>query len=149
MKRITSVHLKAALLFVVFASNTTLGFACAIGINMDLIQHIIHHNKAEEATECSAHIHANGKIHHHHENKDQEKDDNCCNKKVVSFEQLDKIISHPVTVNFVLPIFELFPLLLLNTSIHPGTSSIVHNYTFRNFHLPPEDIRVSIRSFQI
>ncbi|MDQ2721306.1 MAG: hypothetical protein M3Z26_16290 [Bacteroidota bacterium] len=128
MLQLTSIQFKAALLCIVFASNSILGFACTVGVDMALLQRIIHHNKAGEETEASIHVHADSKKHHHHEKHATEKDD-CCNKKVVSFEQLDKIISHSVTANFALPIFELLAFLLLNTTIHPSISSTVFNYT--------------------
>ena len=147
------IRLKAALLFIVFASNTVLGFACAVGVDKAFVKRIIHHVGIGKTTESSL----DAQKHHPNDEKNvpekdctcnKEKDD-CCNKKVVSFEQLDKTISQPITANFVLPVFELPKFLLLNTTIYSGTSIKVLNYIFRNLHSPPEDIRVSIQSFQI
>jgi hypothetical protein len=151
------LRLKAGLLFIVFASNTVLGFACAVGVDKALIKRMIQHVGIGKATESFSNAHAFGKKHNRcDEKKALEKDctcnkekDNCCNKKVVAFEQLDKSISQPVTATFVLPVFELPPFLLLNTTIYSGTSIKVLNYVFRNLHSPTEDIRVSIQSFQI
>jgi hypothetical protein len=151
------IRLKAALLFIVFASNTVLGFACAVGVDKALIKRMIQHVGIGKATESFLITLAVGEEHHRKDGKkptekdctcNKEKND-CCNKKVVAFEQLDKSISHPVTVNFALTVSELPPFLLLNTTIYSGTSIKVLNYIFRNLHSPPEDIRVSIRSFQI
>lgn len=152
-----SIKFKAALLFVIFASNTILGVACAVGVDQALVKRIIQHLGIAKATESFLSVHAVGKKHHHGDKKKaQEKDcscknekDDCCNKKVVSFEQLDKTIKQPVTANFALPFVELPPFLSLNTRIYSGTSNTVLNYAFRNLHPPAEDIRVSIRSFQI
>ncbi|MEP6947705.1 MAG: hypothetical protein ABI863_00460 [Ginsengibacter sp.] len=150
------IKLKAALLFVVFASNTVLGFACAVGVDKAFIKRIISHVGIVEATESTLSGHAVSKTDHHNEQKHREKDcrcnkekDNCCNKKVVSFEQLDKTITQFITANFALPACELPAFLSLTTRIYSGTSITVLNYIFRNLHSPPEDIRVSIRSFQI
>jgi hypothetical protein len=152
-----SIKFKAALLFVVFASNTILGFACAVGVDRTLMKRIIQHVGIGKATESFFNMHAVGKKHHDDgDKKAREKDcrcnkekDDCCNKKVVVFEHLDKTVTQPVTVNFVSPVFELPPFLSLNTRIYSATSITVLNHIIRNLHPPPEDIRVSIRSFQI
>ena len=60
MKRKLSIQLKAAFLLLVFAFNTLIGFACAIGIDMGF-NSSNHHD--EEATEV--HVHADGKRHDH------------------------------------------------------------------------------------
>ena len=151
------IRLKAALLLIVFASNTVLGFACAVGVDKAFIKRIIQNVGIGKIPGSILNTHAPGKAHHRNDGKkapekdctcNKEKDD-CCNKKVVSFEQLDKSMSQPVTVSFALPVSELPPFLLLKTTIYSGTSINVLNYIFRNLHSPPEDIRVSIRSFQI
>ena len=152
-----SIKLKAAVLCIVFASNTILGFACAVGVDMALIKRIVHHVGIMEAPESSLGVHDVGKKHHHKDEKkapgkddccNKEKDD-CCNKKVVLFEHLDKTITQPATATFAVPFVELPPFLSLNTRIYSATSITVLNHIIRNLHPPPEDIRVSIRSFQI
>ena len=152
-----SIRVKAAVLCIVFASNTILGFACAVGVDRALIKRIIHNAGIVEATESPIGAHHADTRHHHNEVKktpekdctcDNEKDD-CCNKKVVSFEHLDKTIAQPVTANFVMPVFELPSFLSQITRIYSATSITVLNHIIRNLHPPPDDIRVSIRSFQI
>lgn len=157
MNKIVSIKTKAALLLVVFSANTLLGFACAVGLDSALLKRIIHHVEIIKDTESFLSVHIPGKQHHHNDEKEmQEKNcscDNekngCCNKKVVSFEQLDKIISQSVAANFTPSVCELPPFLSLNTRIDCSTSNIVLSYIFKQRHSPPEDIRVFIRSFQI
>ena len=65
-----SIKLKAAILLVVFASNSVLGFACAVGLDTDLLQRLIHHNEVGKATESAFFVHASGKNGQHtHEKK--------------------------------------------------------------------------------
>ena len=61
MNRRLSIQLKALFLLIVFASNTAVGFACSLGVDMDF--NTSHHNTDEEATEV--HVHADGKKHDH------------------------------------------------------------------------------------
>ena len=64
MKRNISIQLKAAFLLLVFAFNTVVGFACAVGINMGF--NAPHHHDEEEAIETTVHHHhAGGKAHQH------------------------------------------------------------------------------------
>jgi ABC-type nickel/cobalt efflux system permease component RcnA len=146
MRKLTFIQFKATLLCIVFASNTILGFACALDVNM-AIEHIIH---TDEAHVSHVHVHTDGeKHHHHHHEKEPKEKDDCCNSHVVSFEHLDKIIATSVSIDFTLHFFESPTSLFLNTILQSSASSTRKNYTFRNSHLPTEDIRVSIRSFQI
>ena len=148
MIKFLSIKIKAAILFVVFGLNSFIGFACAVGIDDCFTMH--HHNEESgETTQFSMNTHADGKKHHHHDEKNTTGKEDCCNKNVVSFEQLDKTISHRINANFNLPFFDLPPFFLLNTTTYDRYCSVVLTYILRNFHPPPEDIRVSIRSFQI
>ena len=149
MPKLTSTQLKATLLCIVFASNTILGFACAVGVDMALLKHIIHYDDTKEESEFCLHVNAACEKCHYHNEKEPVEEDGCCNSKVVSFEHLDKIISNPVSVDFTVHLYGLPLSLFLNTTIHSGASSSFVNNIFRSFHLPTEDICVSIRSFQI
>lgn len=149
MLKLTSSQLKAVFLSIVFASNTIIGFACAVGVEFTLIKHLVHSNDKEEVHAPHVHLHANGEKHHHHDEKKTSDEDGCCNSHVVSFEHLDKIISTSQSNNFKLPVFELRSFLFLNTALQSGAFTSTVNYAFRNLRLPTEDIRVSIRSFQI
>ena len=91
MKRNISIQLKAALLLIVFATNTVMGFACAIGIDMGF--NTKHHDDGE-ATETPVHVHADGKMHEHpkeanaHNLADKKipEKGGCCNDEVVKFQ---------------------------------------------------------------
>lgn len=115
MKRKTSIQLKAAFLLMVFALNTVVGFACAVGVDLGFNSK---HHQEDEATEAVVHVHKEGKKHVHQEKKEKHSHDksysydeannehkgsgdkdNCCNDKVNSFQQLDKSV--PQTVNVI------------------------------------------------
>jgi hypothetical protein len=149
MLKLTSSQLKAIFLCIVFASNTIAGFACAVGVNAALIKHLIHISNIEEGHASHVHLHANGEKHHHHNEKEASDEDGCCNSHVISFEHLDKIIATSVSVDCSFHLFELPTSLFLNTALQSAALSSTVNYLFRSLSLPTEDIRVSIRSFQI
>jgi hypothetical protein len=153
MKRNISIQLKAAFLLLVFAFNTAVGFACAIGVDMGFNAH--HHD--EEATEI--HVHANGTQHEHHkktanhhheENKKEKKEDGgCCNDSVIKFSQTDKSV--PQSNSILSPVFfTAFIATHYNIDIFNSsqvTASI--KYFARSYHPPIPDIRIAIQSFQI
>jgi len=152
MKKITSIQLKAAFLFIVFGLNMAVGFACSVGL--DMVFNASHHHD-EEATEV--HIHADGKKHvhqteakkHHHDEIDSSKKDDCCNDKVVKLAQVDKAVPQSNTlintVFFTSFISSFYNIDVLFTS-HVNTSN---KYFVRNHHPPIPDIRIAIQSFQI
>ena len=150
MKSISSIQLKAALLFVVFGLNTVVSFACAISVDMGF--NTSHHHD-EEATEV--HIHADGKKHHHekpthsHNNKDKEEKGGCCNDSVIKFSQVDKPVPQPNII--VSPVFfAAFIATYYAIDIsYPSQVSGSTKYFVRNYHPPIPDIRISIQSFQI
>ncbi len=133
----------------VFALNTLVGFACAIGIDMGFNGH--HHH--EEATEI--HVRADGTKHihkahgHHHDNKGASKKDDCCNDKVVKISQGDKAIPQSNTI--INPVFfSPFNVSYYNIDIvYPSQVTASIKYFVRNYHPPIPDIRIAIRSFQI
>ncbi|MEP7319746.1 MAG: hypothetical protein ABI921_13420 [Panacibacter sp.] len=165
MKRNRSIKLKAAFLLAVFALNTVVGFACAIGLNMGF--NSTHHGNSE-GTEAVVHVHKDGKRHIHQEKKKKHRHDeshshdeakthpkpgsdkdNCCNDKVRNFEQLDKSVPH--SLNLIHPIFfTSFVNTYFNTGIlfHADIVRDVKPFV-RSYHPPIADIRIAIRSFQI
>ena len=64
MKKSITIKLKAAFLLIIFAFNTIVGFACAMGADMEF--NATHHHD-EEMTDVSVHVHADGKKHQHHD----------------------------------------------------------------------------------
>ncbi|MGI8637860.1 MAG: hypothetical protein ACR2KZ_20870 [Segetibacter sp.] len=166
MKRNTSIKLKAAVLLMVFALNTVVAFACAVGVDMGFNSK--HHHHGDEATEVVGHVYKDGsknvhhekheshsrdKSHHHDEASNQHKSgsekDNCCNDKVRTFQQLDKSV--PQTVNAVHPVFfTAFLASFYNINILPHTDIVKDIKPFvRSYHPPIPDIRIAIQSFQI
>lgn len=73
MKLITSIKLKAAFLLVVFATNTIVGFACSLGLDMGYNSA---HHEEDATTEAVVHIHKDGKKHIHYEKKKSNNNDN-------------------------------------------------------------------------
>lgn len=149
----------------VFAMNTVVGFACAIGIDMGF--NTKHHHE-EEATEAVVHVHKDGKKHVHQESKekhDHDKShhhdeannnhktgngkDDCCNDKVRSFEQLDKSV--PNSLSILHPVFfAAFVASYYNINLLPYSNVVTDKRQFvRSYHPPIPDIRMAIQSFQI
>ncbi len=149
----------------VFALNTVVGFACAVGVDMGFNSK---HHHEDEGAEAVVHIYKDGKQHVHEEKKEKHSHDkshshdqannhhekssdknNCCNDKVNSFQKLDKSV--PQTLNVIHPAF--FTAVVstyYNIEILPHTDIIKDIKPFvRSYHPPIPDIRIAIQSFQI
>ena len=72
MKSSLSIQLKAALLLIVFAMNTVVGFACSIGLNMGFNSK---ENDLKETLGTVVHVHENGEKHIHHEKEKSNSDE--------------------------------------------------------------------------
>lgn len=149
MSRVTSIRIKAALLLIVFAFNTAIGFACAIGVDMGFNTH----QHEEEETAVSVHLHKDGKKHHHeeaeHKHKDNDKKDDCCNDKVLKIFETDKAV--PQFAKLISPIFNtaFVPAYFSINISYPSQVSTSNKYYVRGHHPPIPDIRIAIQSFQI
>ncbi len=148
MKRNLTIQLKAALLLVVFGLNTAVGFACAVGVDMDF--NTSHHNE-DEATEI--HTHADGGKHHHEEAENntagkQDKGD-CCNDSVIKLSQADKSV--PPSATIISPVFfaTFIPVFYTIDIFYTSQISVNIRYFVRGHHPPIPDIRIAIQSFQI
>lgn len=152
MKRNISIQFKAAFLVMVFALNTLIGFACAMGVDMSF--NTSHHHE-EEATVAVVHTHTNGKKHQHKKasehHTDQNKDEKggCCNDAVIKFSQVEKSVPQPGVIispvfftSFVAPWFDI-------DIFYSSQASASIKYFVRNFHPPPPDILIAIQRFQI
>ena len=160
-----SIRLKAAFLLTVFALNTAVGFACAIGLDMGF--NTTHHDD-KKARVPVVHIHKDGKKHIHNQKKssdDQDKShkpdlsstpeksksdtEGCCKEKVRNFEQLDKSV--PGFLSIAHPIFfTAFVALYYDLKILPSSDIVKDIKPFvRSYHPPIPDIRIAIQSFQI
>ena len=139
---------------IVFALNTVVGFACALGVDMGFNSK---HHHDDEATEAGIHVHADGTKYHHHDkannhhydSKEDAEKDGCCNDKVINFLTLDKNLAPNTNIAISTP--EFIPFLSNFFGIDIFKPSLVsrQKYIVRFFHPPPPDIRVLIRSFQI
>jgi hypothetical protein len=149
MKKIKSIQIKAAFLLIAFSLNTLIGFACAVGMNMDFNSH---HHEEEAAISESSHHHS--VVNHHHDEsvKDYHQSnvpDNCCHDKVTKIAQVDKAVPQPfnISVNY------LFLSGLASTFYHIDLLNAFKasqiKYFVRSYHPPIADIRIAIQSFQI
>ena len=153
MKTSLSLRLKAALLLIVFSMNTVIGFACAIGFDMDFNSE--HHH---EGTEPHKHIHEKSEHHGHDKSHQHEQSindqpgnekDNCCHDKVINFEQLDKVVPSSVSIVFPVLFISLVTSYYIN-SLLPYTDVVKNIKPFvRSYHPPICDIRIAIQSFLI
>ena len=156
MKRSISIQLKAALLLIVFSTNTVIGFACAMGVDMGFNSRH-HHNEEEEVTEAVVHAHADGKQHqqhheaakHHHDSNEDPEKAGCCNDGVIKFQSLDKSLTQNtnITVNDPAFVAILSSFFYFDIFQQPQVYNQKHIALF--FHPPPPDIRILIQSFQI
>jgi hypothetical protein len=150
VKKSMSIKWKGAFFLAVFGLNTVVGFACAVGLNMDFNSH----QHDEEATEV--HVHKDGKIHHHkkepqsHTQKHKDKKDDCCNDKVIKFEQINKTVPPSSNTGINPEAVTTFIFLFFNTDVLYASQHIPNiRYFVRCYHPPIPDIRIAIQSFQI
>lgn len=174
MNRNLSIKLKALFLLVVFATNTAVGFACAIGVDMGF--NSPHYNETEEPAEV--HIHGDGKKHvhekepsevnthvhedgmkHQHEGEPEKqitiegsklltKDDGgCCTNEVQEFQNLDKNVTVNTGIN--VPVFVAILSTYFDIDFSTALKDFPVNYKARFYYPPPPDIRIAIQRFQI
>ena len=161
MQKTTSIKLKAAILFIVFALNSVRSLSCALNFdrivdkitdsisfsnetNTDIAKSSLDIDTADDEN----YHHGNKKCQCKHDHCDSEKDD-CCDAKVVSFDQLDKIITKTEKANFELPRFTSPSFSLLFASICSDIHIALNYNILRKIHPPYADIRVLIQSLQI
>ena len=171
MKRNISIQLKAAFLFLVFAMNTLVGLACAVGLDMRF--NTSHHDE-EQAIKAPIHVHADGKKHEHpepvkpaihihadgnkhehsneavtphHEDKKAPEKEGCCTDELVKLQNVEKNLAPKISIDApafvaILPTF-LAAYLLNITRAFPSKKIV------RFFYPPPPDILISIQKFQV
>ena len=152
MKRNISIQFKAALLLTVFATNTVMGFACAIGIDMGF--NTKHHDDGE-ATETPVHFHADGKKHEHpkeantHNLADKKSPEKggCCNDEVVKFQNIEKNLAAKTIIDA--PAFVAIVSTFLGINLYNITKALPQKNIVRFFYPPPPDILIAIQRFQI
>ena len=157
MKQSYAIQIKAAFLLFIFSLNMFVGFACSIGIDMDV--NLPHHVEPENKISHShSHQHNSntGKDHHgtqkshNHKTSHKEKEDKkgCCNDEVQKVQQLDKNINSSAksigsqNTPVLLPTyFQTYTVKLLKAN--PTKSK------HRFFYPPPPNILVQFQRFQI
>ncbi|MDP3393361.1 hypothetical protein [Sediminibacterium sp.] len=174
MNHIHTIKLKALFLLVVFASNTAVGFACALGMDMDF--NTSHHIEIAEVVDV--HVHADGQKHVHekensitikgvHEdaiNQDYDTDrvktilanysksytkspGGCCSDEVQKFQDLDKNVT--VYSGIAAPVFVAILSTFLGIDLLNGIKDFPPKLKARFYYPPPIDILVAIQRFQI
>ena len=161
MKIKISKQFKAAFLIIIFSMNTVIGFACAVGIDMEF--NSSHHLHEGTAIENLVYTHADGKKHIHqeaakdhdekdndHHEKSKDSKDNCCNEKVIKFNEIDKSASQTLAATITPLFFAVFIASFYSNDIsYTSYINTSIKYFVRSYHPPISDIRIAIRSFQI
>ena len=96
MKRTTSIKFKAAFILAVFAMNTVVGSACAMGVDMGF-NHKHHHEEVADH-------HHDEIANHHNDEKDDSDKDGCCNDAVIKFQEVDKNLTQNAKINIDSPV---------------------------------------------
>lgn len=174
MTRNLSIKLKALFLLIVFATNTAVGFACALGVDMGF--NTPHHSEIAEAVEV--HVHDDGKKHvhekevpesnnhvhedgvkHQHDSEPSKQipvDDGqsftkspggCCSNEVQKFQNLDKNVSVNAGIN--VPVFVAILSTYFDADFSTALKDFPVNYKARFYYPPPPDIRIAMQRFQI
>ena len=157
MKTCSSIQYKAAFLTIVFLLNTIVGFACAVGTEMDFNRE---HHKEQKTVHSSEHTHKNNKPHDHaqhdhdksvadhHEPKSSK--DNCCKEEVAKLTKADKLYQPGFDYSLLSLSFFILPSTVYrigNLGIYPV--NIPNAYFVRHCRPPIPDVRIAIQSFQI
>ncbi len=157
MKKSYAIQFKAAFLLIIFSLNMIVGFACSLGIDMDI--NPPHHVEVESKithTHTHKHVSNTGKDHHgpnkthdhkiNHKEKEEKK--GCCNDEVQKVQQLDKNINSSTKSTTVL-YTSLFPLSFFQTYIVNLQKNNPSKFRERFFYPPPPNILVEFQRFQI
>lgn len=157
MKISLSIQFKAAFLTFVFLLNTLVGFACAVGMDMEFNTK---HHEDQKVVSSGKHTLKNGKHHahakhshdqspvDHHASKSQK--DNCCKEQVDKITKADKLTQPGFDYSLLSSSFFLLP----STGYRIGESvtfpvNVSNNYFVRHCRPPIPDVRIAIQSFQI
>lgn len=150
MKKNLAIQIKAAILLMAFSTNTIIGFACSVGVNMSFNGT---HHSGEETTGTTIHIHkGRGKHLHHQENTkpyNNSKKDDCCNDDVIGFQVLDKDIAVNPNTTLTTPVFTAIQMGSLDIAVLHFTQLLPHKHILPFFHPPPSDIGLLIQVFRI
>jgi len=160
MKYSSSIKIQALSLLIVFLSNTVMGFACSLGIDMGYNSNH-HHNQTN-----SSELNSDNKLGDCHteyfgdkgssnlkddEGSDSSNDQDCCSNEVVKFLKLDKNVSPSTTVDSSVPVLLMavqFTYQIELLQYLKNNSPKAHHFV-QSDHPPIPDIRIAIQSFLI
>ena len=152
MKAFSSIQIKAAFLTIVFLLNTVIGFACAMGIDVE--PNGDHHQKNETSL-VGKNSHEHNEAHEHdasasdHHSSKLPKD-NCCKDEVSKITKGDKIVQQSFNSKLLtLPVFTLTNTTYLLGSVNSFPINTKTTYADWRYRPPISDIRIAIQSFQI
>jgi len=146
MKRNRTIQFKAAFLLLIFALHSVIGYTCAADINFGLTATDYQN---EEPAKYSDYVQSYDHLDSVLNGNDQHSIKNDCFKnKVARYKGLDKSNirhAHVVVNNQRIAILNSFR----SINFFNKAQNFEQEYKILSFHLPPPDIRVLIRSFQI
>jgi hypothetical protein len=157
MKISSSMQFKAALLTFVFLLNIIVGFACAVGMDVDFNSE---HHQEQETVHSSEHAHHDSDHHRHtkHEHDEKAADhhaaksskDNCCKDQVTKITKADKLNQAGFNYSLLAGSFFLLPAIGYQIG-NPGTfpANVPNTYFVLHCRPPIPDVRIAIQSFQI
>jgi len=157
MKTRSSIQLKAAFLTFVFLLNTIVGFACAVGTDMDFNSA---HHKEQKTVHLGEHTHKDNKPHDHAKHNHDEgaaahhasksPKDNCCKEEVTKLTKTDKLNQPGFDYSLLFLSFFILPSTAFRVGLLGTFPVNVPKVGFvRQCHPPITDVRIAIQSFQI
>lgn len=153
MKRIRSIRVKAIILLAVFSLNTLVGFACAIGVDMNSDSQHHHHDENPASPVAVSHHHLDEKDHHHHHeasaNNKGSKEDDCCTDGVIKLSQVDKLLAQVVQAGIEMPVALVHLHFLYQSYLSSSPQTTEQILVVEPYVLSSYGIRVSIQSFRI
>lgn len=174
MIRNLSIKLKALFLLIVFASNTAVGFVCALGMDMgfnapnqseivEAVEVHVHddskkHVHEKEVSESNNHVHEDGAKHQHDSEPSKQipVDDGqsftkspggCCSNEVQKFQNLDKNVT--VNTGIDIPVFVAILNIFSGIDLSNRIKDLPTKYKARFYYPPSNDIRIAMQRFQI
>ncbi|MGV3706479.1 MAG: hypothetical protein ACO1NU_13985 [Arcticibacter sp.] len=137
--------------------NTIVGFACAVGTDMDFNRE---QYKEQKTVPSGGHTHKNNQPHdhakhehdksaiNHHASKSSK--DNCCKEEVAKLTKADKLIQPGFDYSLLsLSFFILAPTVYRTGNLGTFPVNVPKARFVWHYHPPIPDVRIAIQSFQI
>lgn len=149
MNNYLSIQIKAAFLLFIFSLNMGVGFACALGMNMQfnsVHQHETGTKPHEHDTDHKSHPTTG---HHDEEPNPGKEQGGCCHDKVVKISQSDKYLPHAIKLITPPVNAGILPTYFNTSLLYTSAANSYAKYFPRNYHPPIPDIILATRSFRI